>query len=268
MPELVLPSSLEVYEPEKDDKIRIQYSGMSGRKTENYTVVPEYRGKYPIPSMSFSYFDLKTKSYKRIASEEIIIDVLGGPVNTNSETNTIANNNKQAVTLTSDQFAFIKTNTKFSAAKSNYFFKSKGFWTLLLSPLLAIPLAILVRRKKAERDADVVGNRIRKADRLAKKYLSEAKSALGNKEAFYVALEKALHNYLKAKLNIETSEFSKDKIQSLLKDRGVNDGDILSFVELLENCELARYTPITEVTMQQDYEKAAETISAIDKQMR
>jgi hypothetical protein len=133
---------------------------------------------------------------------------------------------------------------------------------------LAIPLAIILRRKKDERDADVDGNRIRKADKLAKRYLSEAKKALGQKEAFYIALEKALHNYLKAKLHIETSDFTKDKIEALLIKRKVESITVNEFIGLLENCELARYTPITQVEMQQDYDKAAKTISLIDKQIK
>ena len=112
------------------------------------------------------------------------------------------------------------------------------------------------------------GNRIRKADRLAKKYLGEAKKAMGQKESFYLALEKALHNYLKAKLNIETSDFNKEKIESLLSERQVESDVVSDFISILENCELARYTPITQVTMQNDYDKAAKTISLIDKQLR
>ena len=135
-------------------------------------------------------------------------------------------------------------------------------------PFLAIPLAIVIRKKQEERNADFQGNRLRKANRLAKKYLSEAKKMLGKKEAFYVALEKALHNYLKAKLNIETSDFNKEKIEKLLTERNVDSNVISEFISILENCELARYTPITQVTMQNDYDKSAETISLIDKQLR
>ena len=131
-----------------------------------------------------------------------------------------------------------------------------------------IPLVIIFRRQRDKRDADVQGNRIRRADRLAKKYLGEAKKALGQKEAFYEALERALHNYLKAKLNIETSDFNKTKIESLLEERQVENNVVKDFISILENCELARYTPITQVTMQNDYEKAAKTISLIDKQLR
>ena len=126
----------------------------------------------------------------------------------------------------------------------------------------------LIRKKKDERDADVQGNRIRKADRLAKKYLSEARKNLGQKEVFYESLERALHNYLKAKLNIETSDFNKEKIQNLLTERNVEGTVTTDFISILENCELARYTPITQVTMQNDYDKAAKTISLIDKQSK
>jgi hypothetical protein len=131
--------------------------------------------------------------------------------------------------------------------------------------LLIIPLFILFRRKQEARLLDVEGTRMRKANRLARKYLSTAKKALGNKEAFYVALEKALHNYLKAKLKIETSEFSKDKIRSLLTEKNVDETTLNNFIRLLENCEMARYSPFSQVQMEQDYQSASEVITALDK---
>ena len=269
LPKVSLPSSLEVYEPEHNENVNTNLSGMRGSISDSYTVVPQFKGKYPIPSISFSYFDLKTETYKRLSSDEIVINVLNGPSNvTSSEGNITTNTNKQAVVFNSDQFAFIKTNTNFSAIKTDYFFKTKLFWSLLLLPFLAIPLAIVIRNKKASRDADVYGNRIRKADKLARKYLSSAKKSLGKKEAFYIALEKALHNYLKAKLHIETSDLSKDRINDLLINKQVEDSVIKDFISILESCELARYTPIDIVTMQEDYDKAAKTISLIDKQAR
>lgn len=269
LPKLTLPNSLEVYEPEHTENVRTNTSGMQGEVSDSYTIVPQYKGKYPIPTISFSYFDLKTESYKRISSNQTIINVLEGPVYGASDNNlTTTGAEKQEVVLNNNQFAFIKTQPNFIAKNQQSFFKSKTFWASLLSPLVLIPLAIIFRRKREQRAGDIVGNRLRKADRLAKKYLSDAKKALGQKEAFYVALEKALHNYLKAKLNIETSDLSKDKIRVLLLDKQVENSIVTDFETILENCELARYTPITTVTMQQDYDKAASTINIIDKQIR
>ncbi|WP_179318554.1 BatD family protein [Winogradskyella helgolandensis] len=268
LPKLSVPSSLEVYEPEHQENIRTNINGMQGDISDTYTIVPQYKGKYPVPTISFSYFDLDTESYKRITSSDIVIDVLEGPTAASDNAESPTTDTKQSVNPNTNTFAFIKTNSNWLPLKSEPFFKSTGFWSLLLLPFLAIPLAIVVRRKKDERDADVQGNRIRKADRLAKKYLGEAKKAMGQKEAFYLALEKALHNYLKAKLNIETSDFNKEKIESLLQERQVQTDVVSNFISILENCELARYTPITQVTMQNDYDKAAKTISLIDKQLR
>jgi hypothetical protein len=268
LPKLTVPSSLEVYEPEHEENVRTNLNGMQGSISDTYTIVPQYKGKYPVPIISFSYFDLKTESYKRITSDDIVIDVLEGPTAAVNNSDATASNTKQAVSATTNTFAFIKTSSNWSSITSESFFKSTGFWSLLLLPFLAIPLAIIIRNKKDERNADVHGNRIRKADRLAKKYLGAAKKALGQKEAFYLALEKALHNYLKAKLNIETSDFNKEKIDSILKERQVEHEVVKDFISILENCELARYTPITQVTMQNDYDKSAKTISLIDKQLR
>ena len=270
LPELTTPSSLEVYEPEHKENVRTNLSGMQGRISDTYTIVPQYRGKYPVPSISFSYFDLKTERYKRISSDEIVIDVLEGPTavtNENSDNTSVAST-KQTVKANTNTFAFIKTTSKWEPIIANPFFKSSGFWSMLLLPFLAIPLAVVIRRTKDQRDADVQGNRIRKADRLARKYLSEAKKNLDKKEAFYESLERALHNYLKAKLRIETSDFNKEKIENLLLKRRVDNSVITQFISILESCELARYTPITQVTMQNDYNKSAKTISQIDKQIR
>ncbi|WP_179375332.1 BatD family protein [Winogradskyella wichelsiae] len=268
LPKLTVPSSLEVYEPEHQENVRTNLSGMQGSISDTYTIVPQYRGKYPVPSISFSYFNPDTATYNRITSDEKIIDVQEGPMAANANTGSSEGDTNQGATANANTFAFIKTTSNWTSVKPEPFFRSKAFWALLLLPFLAIPFAIVVRRKRNARNADVQGNRIRKADRLAKKYLTEAKKALGQKESFYLALEKALHNYLKAKLNIETSDFNKEKIEDLLTKRQVEKEVVLDFISILENCELARYTPITQVTMENDYDKAAKTISLIDKQLK
>ncbi len=269
LPKLTLPNSLEVYEPEHSENVRTDLNGMQGNISDSYTIVPQFRGKYPIKSVTFSYFDIKSESYKTISSGDMMIDVLEGPSNSSNADNNLATsgNGKQNVIMSDNQFAFVKTDPNLTSISPDYFFKTNLFWASLLSPLLLIPLAIVLRRKKDERDADIYGNKIRKADRLAKKYLSEAKNALGQKEAFYIALEKALHNYLKAKLHLETSELSKDRIINLLSQKGVDSNTVTEFSSILKNCELARYTPITNVEMQNDYDKASKTISIIDKEL-
>ena len=266
LPKLTLPSSLEVYEPENDDKVRTNLAGMSGLKKQLYTVVPQFKGKYPIPTISFSYFDPNTERYTRLTSEDIVIDVINGPTDS-APANNASNTAKQPVVANNNQFQYIKTETDLQPITKDRFFKSTTFWSLVSLPFLLIPLAMVARRKREAYASDIQGNRIRKADKLARKFLSTAKKSLGDQKAFYVAMEKALHNYLKAKLNIQTSDMSKDRISRLLKEREVDESTSIEFLSLLESCEFARYTPSSNVAMQQDYDKAVRVISALDKQL-
>ncbi len=267
LPEPELPSSLEVYDPEFKESVRTNISGMEGKVTNNYTVVPSFRGKYPIPSISFSYFNPKTGKYVTLNSEEINIEVLEGPTDNSSNSTITSSNNKQLVVPTGKQFHFIKLRPNLTKVGTDYFFGSNTFYILLLAPMLLIPIAVFSFKKREAIASDVEGNKIKRANRLAKKYLSTAKKELGNKEAFYVALEKGLHNYLKAKLKIETTEFSKERIISTLETKNVDTSEINGFIDLLKNCEMARYSPFSDVQMQQDYEKASEVISKLDKQL-
>ena len=267
IPSLNLPSSLEVYDPEFNESVRTTLSGMEGNVSNSYTVVPTFKGKYPIPSITFSFFNPKTEKYQTLSSGEIMINVLEGPTSGAANNTGPISNNKQRVVATGDQFVFNKIKPNLTAINNNYFFGSTSFFLWWLLPVLLIPLAILFGKKREAIASDVEGNKIKRANRLAKKYLSAAKKGLGSKESFYVALEKALHNYLKAKLKIETSEFSKDKIASLLSEKNVDETTREGFVGLLKNCEMARYSPFSDVQMQQDYNKASEVISQLDKQI-
>ena len=126
---------------------------------------------------------------------------------------------------------------------------------------------MLFKKKKEAINSDVFGNRIKMNNRLAKKYLSEAKKQINNKEPFYVALEKAMHNFLKAKLHIETTDMSKSNIQQLLASRNANPQTITDFITLTENCELARFAQSSGTAIQQDFDKAVEIISDLEKQI-
>ena len=161
----------------------------------------------------------------------------------------------------------IKSKTVLTAIAKNEFYGSNLYLGLLFAPFIIIPLIILAKKKKEAIDSDVTGNRIRMNNKLAKKYLSQAKKHLNNKEPFYIALEKAMHNFLKAKLHIETSEMSKDNIRELLLSRNANAETVQNFIDLTENCEFARYAPASSASIQQDYNKAVLIISELEKQI-
>ncbi|WP_298397285.1 BatD family protein [Flavobacterium sp.] len=267
LPKPVVPSELEMYDPEHTENVSTPLSGMTGSISDRYTIIPQSKGNFPIKGLEFSYFDLTSGSYKTITSPNIVLNVLEG---TNNSTNAVVNSSdevaKKAVTPTKS-FAFIKQKTNLENIASDDFLGSGLFYGLLCLPFLLIPAVIVFKKRKDTEDADIVGNRRKKSNALAKKYLSEAKKQINNKELFYIALEKAMHNFLKAKLNIETSEMSKDKITEILLSRKADSETVKEFITLTESCELARYAPSSSTLIQQDYDKAVEIISSLEKQI-
>ena len=265
LPEITTPVELEKYQPERKEKVRVNSSGISGSVSDLYTVVPQYKGKYKIPNISFSYFNPKEKKYHTILAEDFFVNVLEG-----KELKPIVNSStvlKQNVVSTGKNFRYIQTKSNFKPKNINDLFKSNLFYVLLLLPLLTIPIVILIAKRNDEKNNDLIGNKLRKAERLAKKYLSEARKQLGKKEAFYEALERALHNYLKAKLGIETADISGDKITEILKNKNINSTTINEFVEVLKQSDFARYTPISNSEMKEEFERAKQVIVELDKQL-
>ena len=268
LPKPNLPNALEVYEPEHSEKVSTNLSGMRGSISDTYTVVPNAQGRYPIPTVSFSYFDLNTKTYKTLTSNDLVVSVTEGP-GLNSNENTASEEvQKTNVTTLSKQFSSFKSNGDLKPITETKFYNTSLFWWLFLGPLLLIPLVIVITQKQGKRALDVEGNKIRKTNKLARKYLSSSKKAIGEKETFYVALERALHNYLKSRLKIETSDFGKEKIDHLLTKKEVQKETISQFLGVLKSCELARYTPLGTADMERDYQKAVETINTLDKQLK
>lgn len=263
IPKIETPKELEIFTPEHKEKIRTTLTGLRGSIYDLYTIVPQFKGKYKIPKVAFSYFSLKEKKYKTITTEDLFVTVLEGKEIAPTTNNSV----KKEVTITGSNFRYIQTKSTFKPVIEKDFFASNLFYILLLLPLTAIPIGIIIYNKSAERNNDLIGVKQRKADRLAKKYLSEAKKQLGNKEGFYIALEKALHNYLKAKLQIEASDISKDKITKILQSKNVANNDIKEFITVLNDCDFARYTPITNLMMHDEFEKAKQVITALDKQL-
>jgi len=267
LPKITVPATLEVYEPEHTESIKTNLLGMQGSIQDTYTIVPEFQGNYPIPGVSFSYFDPNKQSYVTLSSKEYMVNVNEGPLAGKSPKGEIVSNLLKP-NLNDKQFNFIALETDLQPIiKSQSFFGKRNFYLMIFVPFVSLFLFTIWFKTRSTRKIDPVTERQKTANRLAKKYLSSAKKALRKKEAFYEALERALHNYLKAKLRIVTADFSKDRIISLLKDKKVEINLIKEFVALLSVCEAARYAPTTSVRMQEDFDCASKLISKMDKQL-
>ena len=264
LPEIIVPSSLEKYAPEFKEKINTSLRGMNGEISNVYTIVPQFQGKYPIPPVEFSFFNPKTEQYVTLYSNESIVDVLDGPTRL-SESNVQTSNPVSNSITSSDQFNFIKLSSDFTQIdRKNIIDSKKILFTLFLIPIIILVLAIIyfnLRNKKVSENI----LKSRDADLLARQYLNNAKIDMNNKDSFYASLENALFNFIKSKYLIEREDFSKDRLKSILEKDKISNNIIEDLIDIINSCELARYTPTTPEGMDQDYEKAVKVISNFDK---
>ena len=256
-------SALEMYDPEYTEKIVAGTRGMQGFRRNNYTIIPQYKGEYTIYPMEFSYFDLADKKYKVIQTDSIKINVIEGPELPTDKEILVANTGDEE-----DLFQTIKLSFTPVKAIENTYWGTKLFYILFSAPFVAFPVVILLIRRRNKYLSNTEGLRLRANNRLARKYLGEAKKQLKDKNMFYEALERCLHNFLKAKLNIETTEMSNENIVELLKERTVEEEQIRAFINLKKSCEYARYAPSSMENMKNDYAVAIEVISNLEKEIK
>ena len=261
LPDLTVPSSLEKYDPEYKENVKVSASGMNGSILNSYTIVPQFQGKYPIPQIKFTYFNPSAKKYMTIFTKEKIIDVFEGPKLSNSDTNT---NIQRTIPKNSLQFNFIDLSSEFFEIDKKVFQLDNIIFYILLFPFLIIILSFTYIRFSSKMNSEgKIDNE--KSKRMAYNFLKDAKKDIDNTDLFYISLEKALFNFLKSRFNFQTFEFSKENVKTKLTELGVDSHNIDMLIDLLKSCEYSRYTPITPKDMSMDYDKAVRIISNLEK---
>ena len=263
-PKISLPNSLEVYEPEKISNISVRARGIKGNINNKYTVVPINPGKYTIPETKFSFFNPVSAEYKTIYSDPIFIDV-DGAYNSSSGSSDISEKNRtNKIQLLENQFSSFKTKTKFSNVNDSIFFNSNYYWILFIIPFI-ICFIIIISSKILRNYKSKKVDELKLARILTNKLLADSKALIGNKEKFYESIDKALTTYLKTKLNLKNSEFKNEIINIKLQEMNLDKESIGLLFEILENCQLARYTPLNIDAMSDDYRKANQFIEQFEK---
>ena len=263
-PKISLPTSLEVYEPEKISNVSVRTSGIKGKVNNKYTVVPNNPGKYTIPQIKFSFFDPELEEYKTIYSDPIFIDIDGVYKNSVESENNSNQNKTNKIQLSKNQFSSFKTKTKFSKLNDSIFFNSVFYWILFIAPFALCFIIVIITKIIRNYNSKKI-DELKLARTLTNKLLADSKTLIGNKEEFYESIDKALTTYLKSKLNVKNSEFKNEVISIKLKQINMDEKSIDLLFEVFKNCQLARYTPLDIDAMSDDYEKAKRFIELLEK---
>lgn len=268
-PEVKFPEDFEVYDPKVDNKFRLTNAGLSGNKVIEYLAIPRNAGTYKIPPIKFSYFDIKSRSYKTLTTEEYVVQVAKGAGNA---TQTIANfTNKEDLKVLNEDIRFIKQNDVKLMPKGEYFYGSTTYWLFYLIPGILFITCFVLYRKQIAANANVARVRTKKANKVAVKRMKQAEKLLAanKKDEFYDEVLKALWGYISDKLNIPVSRLSKDNIEEELLKYGVSDDLIKEFLNALNSCEFARFAPgDANQAMDKVYTESFEVISKMENSIK
>lgn len=268
-PEINFPADFEVYDPKVDNQVRLTTEGLTGNKIIEYLAIPRHAGTYKIPGVTFSYFDIRSKSYKTLKTEDYQINVEKGDGNADQ---VIANfTNKEDLKVLGEDIRYIKQNEVTLQPKGSFFYGSMGYWLFYIIPALAFIIFFIIYRKQAAENANVAKMRTKKANKVATKRMKLAGKLLSEnkKDAFYDEVLKALWGYISDKLNIPVSRLSKDNIEEKLRNHGVNEELIIEFLNALNDCEFARFAPGDESqNMDKVYSSSIEVISKMENSIK
>lgn len=268
-PEVGFPQDFEIYDPKVDNKFNLTRDGLAGSKIIEYLAIPRHAGTYTIPPIEFSYFDLKTQSYKTLKTDTYTLNVAKGEGNANQ---VVANfTNKEDLKVLGKDIRYIKTGDTNLTQKGNYFFGSTAYYMWYIIPLSLFVAFLVIYRKQALENANVAKIRTKKANKVATKRMKNAGKLLTEKntESFYDEVLKALWGYISDKLNIPVSQLSKDNIEEELSKHNVSEELIKAFIGTLNECEFARYAPGNQnEAMDKVYSSAIDVISKMENSIK
>ena len=255
------PSEFEQYTPNHTVDAEMKGNNVSGSSITEYTFIPKEVGNYTINVPYFVYFDPESKEYKTIELESFDIKVAQGISGLTT--------NQQYVTSKNTDIRYIKLGEKNLSFENSYTLSKAWYWILYVISISIFIGAILYTNATNKRKANVIGLKISQANKVAKKRLKIANKYMQSKDSehFYEEMLKALWGYLSDKLSIPASQLLRPNIAQELLDRGAPAEVCDSIINILDECEMARYTPSSCDLQQIEsvYTRATEAINDLEK---
>ncbi len=269
-PKVELPADFEKYDVKTTNSFTNGASGMVGKKVFEFPFIPRSEGGFDIPQVSYSYYDIASGKYVTLNSQPITLKVLPGDKVAHSGGNLISSVNKQSVVNLGNDIRYIVTSSPKLMEKGAFFIGSLWFFIIAVLIVVAgfgIDKFLCVQKRLR---GDIKRTRNKRANKVAKMRLKQAQIYLKENmgSLFYEELHKALLGYISDKLAIQFAQMQRDTIKEVLIDKGVSDDNITAFMDLLDNCEMARYSQDGgAVAMTEQYNKAIETISNLENRL-
>ncbi len=261
-PSIDFPSEFEQYTPKTDINASVSGNNVTGKSTIEYTFVPQSVGKFTIGADKFVYFDPDKRQYITLETPKYDLDVAKGV-----STPTVVDTDQQNIKAKNTDILHIKLGDKKLTKNIRFILFSPWYWCFYLIALILLVAIIAIYNKQVKLNADIKGRRLQKANKVARQRLKLAHRFMTAHEndKFYEEMLHAIWGYLSDKLGIPASQLLRENISSELSQYGAPDHLIDKIIELLNECEMARYSPAkSDEQISNLYNMTSQTINELE----
>lgn len=259
-PDVKFPASIDRYTPKTDIDARIVGANTTGTYRVDYTIVPQEAGKLVIPGTPFVYYDIDKKEYVTLDTRSYELNVAKG-----SSTSSVVE--QREIDKSMHDILHIKPSTELSKKEISYIFHNGLYWLAFIIAIAILIAVAVIYRRQLKFNADVKGRKIARANRVVSKRLKSAREFMKahENEKFYAELAKAMWGYISDKLSIAPSQLIRDNIASQLENYGASDHTVKDVLSVLDECEMARFTPQhSDQEVAQLYDQAVAAIKSLE----
>ncbi len=260
-PVIDFPSEFEQYQPQTDIDSHISGSNVTGTMTVDYTFVPQSVGSFTIGADKFVYFNPESRQYVTLSTPSYDIKVTQGAAAS------AAVGGKQSVSSKNSDILHIKLGDLDLQKTHTYVYNSWWYWPCYLLMLAVLVLTVWLYSKQARLNADVQGRRLARAGKVARRRLKSASKAMlaHDSDKFYAELLGAIWGYLGDKLGLPASQLTRDNIAGQLESYGAPKELADTFIGLIDDCEMARYSPArSDEQIEQLYNEASRAMNSME----
>ena len=267
IPRPVFPPDFEVYDPKITTNTKNNSYGISGTKTAEYIVIPRVSGDFSLTPLEFSYFDPAKNKYVTLSSDTYNLTVERSANEGGS--GIIYAGGQESIKVVGNDILHIITVGKLHKTEG-LLFASTLYFIIIVVMFVVFAAAIILNKRINKFNQNQVLVRNKKATKIAKKRLKNAYDYLKIKDQnhFYEELSQALWGYISDKLNISRSQLSMDTVREMMNSKNVSEDIVNQFIELLNNCEFARFAPgDSDKKMEDLYQKGLDVITKAEKNL-
>ncbi len=265
-PDLPTLAGFEIFAPEASNSVQASTAGLIGTKTFSYVLIPRAPGTHEVPPLSLTYYDPAENDYRTVTTDPIPLAATGTAVTG------LSPGERGGVTALREDIRFIHLGAPALRRADYRLFASAAFWMFALLPVAGVAGTVALRRHRDRLVGDLAYARGRRAGRVGRKRLADARRLLqaADPRPFYAEVARALRGFAADRLNLAEAGLQLIDLCARLERSSVSASTTSEFAACLQHCDRQRFAPPAADPGERVHflERAGTLVTRLDREIR